>query len=327
MSEESSTSKRRIGGIFPKKTEKRDGEESAPEKKKKHKREPSVVSTKASRLEDREDLSEPDGASSPVVKPLKEKEKHKTSLRRFSFRKAKPLKKKKHLAEDTEGILLDDPAPNSNEGEQSAGQGKEEPVENDEEIVDQDGNEPADEDKESWVVLTADVPEDFIPKFPSETKEMESSILDTACPVEDDSPVKAIIPKPAGLPEHLKGQEKSIFPSTAILWGAFTHLKQLVIRNDKLADVDTVTSSSRYEIGLYVYDASLAKLVALWSFLLTPVTRASQTSKQILVYWVSSLIKKYPQCFKVYLKEKKQRREKAAPKEIAAPKQVKINED
>ena len=319
MSAESSTTKRRVSGIFQKKTEKRDGEESVPEKKKKHKREPSVVSTEAWRHENREDLSELDDANSSVVKPLNEKEKHKTSRLRFSFRKVKPLKKKKRLTKDTQGILPGDPAPDSNEGEQTAGQGTDEPDDNDEEIVNQDESEPAEEDEESWAVLTAEVvPQDFIPKFPSETKEMESSIPDTTCLVEDDSIAKPIIPKPAGPPEHLKGQEKSILPSAAILWGAFTHVKQLVLRNDKLADVDTVSSSSRYEVGLYVYDVSLAKLISLWSFLFTPVTRASQTSKQILVYWVSSLIKKYPHCFKVQLKKKKQRREKEAPKEIPA---------
>lgn len=313
---EISSPKRSFGGIFHKKTDKRDGEKSAPEKKekkekKKHKRQPSIASTKAWRLQNCEELSEADGAQiSSEVRAPNEKEKPTNLRRRLPFGKAKPTKKKENSTEDKQDIFLEDSASHSNEGVQSSDRKDEK------EIGQQKFNEyesgPVDEVGESWVVLTPTehvVSPDFTSKVFSETKETESSILEKTCPIEDNNTVKTIIPKPEGP----KNEAEKIAWSTAILWEAFTHLKQLVLNDEKLVHVDAESSSSHYEICLYAYDFSLAKLVALSSFLLT---RASETSKQILVYCISSLIRKYPQCFKVQLKKKKQRRNKEAPLEM-----------
>ena len=287
---ESYPRKRGHGGIFHKETDKKDDEKSVPEKKKKHKRQPSIASTKAWRLENCEELTEPDGAQmSSEVKALNEKEKPKKLRRRLPF------------------SALEDPASHFNEGEQSSERKDEEDI--GEQKVSQNDGRPEDEVEESWVVLTtADVVSQVsTSKVSSGTKETESSTPAETCPTQDD------IPKPKGSKD---GDEK-IVSSTAILWDAFTHLKQLVLNNEKLVHVDAESSSSHYEICLYAYDFSLTKLklIALWSFLLT---RASEASKKILVYCISSLIKKYPHCFKIQLKKKKRRRNKGTPKEIAS---------
>ncbi|KAL9972394.1 hypothetical protein ACROYT_G018681 [Oculina patagonica] len=316
MSAESSSPKRGFGGIFQKKTDKRDGEKSAPEKKekkekKKHKRQPSIASTKAWRHENCEERSEVDGAQmSSEVTAANEKEKPKNLRRRLPFGKAKPPKKKENSTEDKQDIPQEDSASNSHEGE------RKDEKEFGQQKVSEYESGPVDEVGESWVVLTPTdhvVSPDFTSKVFFETKETESSLPAETCPTEDDNSVKTIIPKPESPPEGPKGEK--IVSSTAILWEAFTHLKQLVLNDEKLVRVDTESSSSRYEICLYAYDFSLAKLVAVWSFLLT---RASEASKQILVYCISSLIRKYPQCFKVQLKKKKQRRNKDGPQEIAS---------
>ena len=305
---ESYPRKRGLGGIFHKETEKKDDEKSVPEKKKKHKRQHSIASTKAWRLENCEELTEPDGAQmSSEVKALNEKEKPKKLRRRLPF------------------SALEDPASHFNEGEQSSQRNDEEDI--GEQRVSQNDGRPEDEVEESWVVLTtADVVSQVsTSKVSSGTKETESSTPAETCPtqddkktdpgneVQDDSSVKTINPKPEGP----KDEDEKIVSSTAILWDAFTHLKQLVLNNEKLVHVDAESSSSHYEICLYAYDFSLAKLklIALWSFLLT---RVSEASKKILVYCISSLIKKYPHCFKIQLKKKKRRRNKGTPKEIAS---------
>ena len=163
---------------------------------------------------------------------------------------------------------------------------------------------PEDEVVESWVVQETES------STPAETcPTQDDKKTDPGNEVQDDSSVKTIIPKPEGP----KDEDEKIVSSTAILWDAFTHLKQLVLNNEKLVHVDAESSSSHYEICLYAYDFSLAKLklIALWSFLLT---RVSEASKKILVYCISSLIKKYPHCFKIQLKKKIQRRNKGTPK-------------
>ena len=167
---------------------------------------------------------------------------------------------------------------------------------------------PEDEVVESWVVQETES------STPAETcPTQDDKKTDHGNEVQDDSSVKTIIPKTEGP----KDKDEKIVSSTAILWDAFTHLKQLVLNNEKLVHVDAESSSSHYAICLYAYDFSLAKLklIALWSFLLT---RVSEASKKILVYCISSLIKKYPNCFKIQLKKKKRRRNKGTSKKIAS---------
>ncbi|KAL9981120.1 hypothetical protein ACROYT_G009784 [Oculina patagonica] len=305
MSAESSSPKRGFGGIFHKKTDKRDGKKSAQEKKekkekKKHKRQPSIASTKAWRLVNCGELSEVDGEKiSSEVRAPNEKEKPKNLRRRLPFGKAKPPKKNENSTEDKGDILLEDPASHSNEGEQSSERKDEKEI--GQQKVSEYESGPVDETGESWVVLTPTdhaVSPDFTSKVFFETKETESSIPAKTCPTEDDNSVKTIIPKPESPPEGPKGEK--IVSSTAILWEAFTHLKGLVLNNEKLVHVDTESSSSRYEICLYAYDFSLAKVVALWSFLLT---RASEASKQILVYCISPLIRKVSAVLQSSVKE------------------------
>ncbi|XP_068680189.1 uncharacterized protein [Montipora foliosa] len=69
-----------------------------------------------------------------------------------------------------------------------------------------------------------------------------------------------------------------------------------------------VSSLSQYKICVFVYDKlSLGKLIGWWS---SVADLASNTARGIKLYILSSLIKKYPQCFKAQLKEIKSRSQK-----------------
>lgn len=316
---ESSHSKRTLGGIFHKKSDKRDGGHSETEKKKKHKRQPSVASTKD--WQNGEECSEADGSHGTLqitsnVKAPNEKGKPKNLRRRFPFGKAKHHKKKEQSAtEDKYEIFLDEPAPHPNKGEQSNEQITDE-IEIRHRDVGQSGGSPEDgvEAESVCPELTTDgVPQDVTSNVSSETQETTPESLNPVqtCPAEEDT-----IPKP----ESPTDQEDKIVPaaSTAILWEVFMHLKELMVNNEKLQsvdEVDVISTTSQYEIYLYKYDFGLAKVLAFWSFLLS---RASETSRQILVYCICSLIKRYPHCFKIQLKAAKQQRIKEAANEVSA---------
>lgn len=293
-------------GLFHRKIDKKDSEESSVSEKtktRKHKREKSMASSEAWRLETPEEHSGPEAAVAEItsnVKAPKEKKKTKNLAHRLSFGKGK--KKKIRFTEEKENIYLEEPAPYSIEwelpGEDSIKEG----------IVQEMVNqiEGISEPEESWAgaVTTVDALEDT-------GSEIGSLIPVPAGPtVEDISSVKTTIQA------ELEGP-KEIVPSTGILGEAFTNLKQLVINNEKLLHVNP-SGSFQYVISLYASDFGLAKLIGFWSFLLN---RASEATRQVLVFFIISLIKRYPQCFKVHLqkvKELQRKKLEAAKQEMKA---------
>ena len=293
--------------LFHKKIETTEDGEKSPAsektKRRKHKREKSLASSEAWRPETPEEHSGAEAAAAEItsnVKAPKEKKKTKSLVHRLSFGKGK--KKKIRFTEEKENIYLEEPAPYSIEWELP----EEDSVK--EGIVQQMVNqiEGISEPEESWpaAVTTVAVPEDV-------GSEIESLIPVPACPaVEDIGSVKTTIQA------KLEGP-KEIVPSAGILGEAFTNLKQLVINNEKLLHVKP-SGSFQYVVSLYASDFGLAKLIGFWSFLLN---RASEATRQVLVYFITSLIKKYPQCFKVQLQQIKEHQRKkceAAKQEIKA---------
>jgi len=306
MSESPSTKR----GLFHRKIEKKHGEKSPTSektKRRKHKREKSMASSEAWRLETPEEHSEAEGATAEItsnVKAPKEKKKAKNLAHRLSFGKGK--KKKIRFTEEKENIYLEEPAPYSVEWELPDGDSVKEGIV--QQMVSQIEGISEPEVEESWpaAVTTIDVPEDV-------GSEIESLVPVPACPtVEDIRSVKTTIQA------ELEGP-KEIVPSTGILGEAFTNLKQLVINNENLLHVNP-SGSFQYVVSLYSSDFGLAKLIGFWSFLLN---RASEATRQVLVYFITSLIKKYPQCFKVHLKKIKEHQRK---KLEAAKQEIKVAE-
>lgn len=74
----------------------------------------------------------------------------------------------------------------------------------------------------------------------------------------------------------------------------------------------TISSNFQWEICLYVYDYSLRMLMGAWSFV---VSRASDVTEQLLLYFFSALVKRYPHSFKLQVKKKKRQRENALENE------------
>ena len=304
---ESASSKR---SLFPKKIVTKDDEKSpASEKTKrgKHKREKSMASAEALRLETPEDHSGAEGATAEITSNLKapkEKKKAKNLAHRLSFGKGKKTKKIR-FTEEKENIYLEEPAPYSIEWlELPEGESVKEGLV--QQMVSQIEGIPEPKVEESLpaAVTIIDVPEDI-------SSEIESLVPVPTCPtVEDISSVKTTIQA------ELEGP-KEILPSSGILGEAFTNLKQLVINNEKLLHVNP-SGSFQYVVSLYSSDFGLAKLIGFWSFLLN---RASEATRQVLVYLITSLIKRYPQCFKVQLKKIREHQRKkleAAKQEIKA---------
>ena len=292
-------------GIFSRKVENKDGEKSPVSEKtktRKHKREKSMASSETLRLETPEDHSEAEGATAEItsnVKAPKEKKKAKNLAHRLSFGKGK--KKKIRFTEEKENIYLEEPAPYSIEWELPEGDSVKEGLV--QQMVSQIEGipEPKAEEALPAAVTIIDVPEDI-----------ESLVPVPACPTVEDisSAVNTTIQV------ELEGP-KAIVPSTGILGEAFTNLKQLVINNEKLLHVNP-SGSFQYVVSLSASDFGLAKLIGFWSFLLN---RASEATRQVLVYFITSLIKRYPQCFKVQLKKIKEHQRKkleAAKQEMKA---------
>ena len=264
-----------------------------------------MASSEAWRLETPEEHSEAEGATAEItsnVKAPKEKKKTKNLAHRLSFGKGR--KKKIRFTEEKENIYLEEPAPYSVEWELPGGDSVKEGIV--QQMVSQIEGISEPEAEGSWpaAVTIIDVPEDV-------GSEIKSLVPVPACPtVEDISSVKTTIQT------GIEGT-KEIVPSTGILGEAFTNLKQLVINNEKLLHVNP-SGSFQYVVNLYSSDFGLAKLIGFWSFLLN---RASEATRQVLVYFITSLIKRYPQCFKVHLqkvKEHQRRKLAAAEQEIKA---------
>lgn len=282
----------KLGEFSQKKSNKTRGENPAAAKKKKHRRQRPVSSTKDWSFDDYETkldgnrLTEVDGKQIPSNGRLsnREKEKPKSMMRRrLSFRKPKSLKMKKlnpavDAAEPNEGAK-----PNELTGET-----EKEMTEMEDEKNIQSGRSE-DEEEELFSMLTAEVvPQELV----SEIHERAGILSPESCP--DADTLTTMILNPEG---HNGHEEPS-------------GLDELVL-NEKQAHAYAFFTSSQSKICLYVYDFSLGKLIGLWSFV---VNRTCETTKQLLLYFISSLVKRYPHCFKVHMKKGKRRSKKAHKK-------------
>ena len=104
-----------------------------------------------------------------------------------------------------------------------------------------------------------------------------------------------------------------LIPWSPIFSKIFLPLKELVLNGDK---------RQAYNICFTTADIGMAKLLGFCSFL---ANQASETSRQVLLYFITSLIKKYPHCFKVQIKQTKCYRKKTAPKKLQKSNEMKEN--
>ena len=138
-------------------------------------------------------------------------------------------------------------------------------------------------------------PQDLIPDVASETQKNAGISTPDTCP--DENP--AIVPNPE---EEPSGFEDKISP-----------LKELMFNEERASQVDAITSKFHCEVCLYIYDFSIGSLIGVWSFV---VGLARDAMKQVLLYFILSLIKQYPHCFKVQVKKGKRRSQTAKLKKV-----------
>ena len=296
-----SGSSRMFGGIFHKKSsEKRNGENPAAEKKKKHKRHPSVRLEKDWKPQyngesefGRNRLTEADGKrNSSDTRGVNQKKKPKNIRRKLPFGKPKPPEKPEmNSAEDGRGVFQKGPTPlESKELSKSTEDRSEAKIEiaewkgkGDEKNIQNARSE--DEIKEALPVMFAEfVPQDLIPSVASECQESGGIQSPDTCPDEN----AVIIPNPEG-----HNDQDEMGPSKEI------------VCDEKRARVTEIFSN-------FQRNFSLGNLLGLWRFV---VCCASDATKQLLFYFIYALIKRYPQCFKAQVKKGK-RRSRNAQKEV-----------
>ena len=314
-----SNSSRNLVGLFQKKSEKRKEDNPNIDKKKKHKRRYSVRLIKAWKFDKVESEIDPsrtgtegNGARNTVdTKASFEKEKPKNTRRRLSFGKPRALGQKKlNSSQDTTEVVQDEEAPlqstsanevwKSNEHQSDSEQIEIRELEDDgeEELSCQGDTVSEDEVKEVLLEMAAEIgvsPQDLIPDVASETQKNAGISTPNTCP--DENP--AIVPNPE---EEPSGFEDKISP-----------LKELMFNEERASQVDAICSKFHCEVCLYVYDFSIGSLIGVWSFV---VGLARDAMKQVLLYFILSLIKQYPHCFKVQVKKGKRRSQTAKLKKV-----------
>ena len=314
-----SNSSRNLVGLFQKKSEKRKEDDPNVDKKKKHKRRYSVRLIKAWKFDKVESEIDPsrtgtesNGARNTVdTKASYEKEKPKNTRRRLSFGKPRALgQKKMNSSQDTTEVVQDEEAPlqstpanevwKSNEHQSDSEQIEIRELEDDgeEELSCQGDTVSEDEVKEVLLEMAAEIgvsPQDLIPDVASETQKNAGISTPDTCP--DENP--AIVPNPE---EEPSGFEDKISP-----------LKELIFNEERASQVDAITSKFHCEVCLYIYDFSIGSLIGVWSFV---VGLARDAMKQVLLYFILSLIKQYPHCFKVQVKKGKRRSQTAKLKKV-----------
>ena len=133
------------------------------------------------------------------------------------------------------------------------------------------------EDKETLLSQIAEaIPADQVSEIASKIEEGANMLSHETC--SDESPLKIQIPNPEG--------QVSVDKKTSLIPIA-------------------ISSNFQWEICLYVYDYSLRMLMGMWSYVFS---RASDATKQLFLYFISALVKRYPHCFKLQVKKKKRRR-------------------
>ena len=301
---EISSAKRGLAGIFHKKSDKKDDENAKPEKKKLkkgHKRQRSIASTEDWPIQSSSESSD------ERTQTTDEKEKSKSRFRhRLSFRRSKSQRKKKHSAEkEKRDILPIEPALYSNTAVEQPNEFKLDVGE----IIQQQLRPDVGVEEIVTAMGENIATPDLTTNVSTEIQEIQGSIADQTGP-DVDTLMETIKRE-----ESFKNLEEKILPSTAISLEGLAILKELALNSEKLLLIDAISSLFQYEMSLCAYGFGLVKLNVLWSSLLSRAKRAKEASRQVLVYLISPLIKKYPHCFKVV---KKRRRIKQAQKKIEA---------
>ena len=284
----------KFGGVLKKKRDQRKADDPATTKKKKHRRLPSVRFPKDWKFHNykaddgnrpgTETADESDGI--PPVAPI-EIEKPRKTRRRLPFGKSKAIEKPGvHSAAQCFLPEGSNATPKSNKVTFET-------------AIDftgcsKDGNElivesvrSVEEEKEAFLVLLKDaVPKDVISDVTTNIQEPAGMFSQETFP--DVNSLVVTIPNPEEYSDLVA--EKT----SPIMGLAFNSLNR--------ARVAAFSSFSHFEICLSVRDFSPAKLIRLWSFI---VSKASDAFRQLLLYFVSSLIKRYPQCFNIQVKKRK----------------------
>lgn len=287
----------KFGGIFQKKGDQRKVDNPATTKKKKHRRLPSVRLPKDWKFHNykaddgNRPSTEPDEADGlqPALKavaPIEIEKPRKTRLR-LPFGKSKAIEKPGlHSAAQCFLPEGSDAAPKPNKVQFETAIDIIGCSENgNEQIVESVRSE--EEEKEAFLVLLADaVPKELVSDVTSNIQEPAGMFSQETLP--DVNSLVVTIPNPEGYSD-LAAEKTS-----PIMGLPFNSLNR--------ARVAAISSISQFEIRLSARDFSLAKLIGLWSFI---VSQASNGFRQLLLYFVSSLIKRYPQCFNLQVTKRK----------------------
>ena len=273
----------KFSGIFQKKSEEEKVDNAAATKKKKHKKQPSVTLETDFSPEIEADWKQ--GALDVMIPS--EKEKPRSIRRRLPF--GKPQIRKKHkLKPGAKGKAQEETAMDFD----AELKGSTVKFEMEEHTIESSSEG---ESKEVLIIQIAEaIPAEPVSEIASKIEESGTMLSHET--YSDESPLKIQIPNPEG---YVAFEEKiSLSPMTEIV--------------DRARDI-AISSNFKFQWGicLYVCVYSLHMLVDLWSVFFT---RASDATKQLLLYFISSLIKRYPQCFKQLAKteRKKKRRSKNA---------------
>lgn len=311
-----SNSSRNLVGLFQKKSEKRKEDNPNVDKKKKHKRRYSVRLIKAWKFDKVESEIDPSrtgtegnaGRNTVDTKASYEKEKPKNTRRRLPFGKPRALGQKElSSSEDTTEVVQDEEAPlqsmptnelwKSNEHQSDSEQIEIRELEDDgEEELSCQGDTvpeipPEVEVKEVLLEMAAEIgvsPQDLIPDVASEMQKNAGISTPDTCLDEN--------------PAIISNIEDKLSP-----------LKELMFNEEQASQVDAISSKFHCEVCLYVYDFSIGSLIGVWSFI---VGLARHAMKQVLLYFILSLIKQYPHCFKVQVKKGKRRSQTAKLKKV-----------
>lgn len=311
-----SNSSRNLVGLFQKKSKKRKEDNPNVDKKKKHKRRYSVRLIKAWKFDKVESEIDPSrtgtegnaGRNTVDTKASYEKEKPKNTRRRLPFGKPRALGQKElSSSEDTTEVVQDEEAPlqsmptnelwKLNEHQSDSEQIEIRELEDDgEEELSCQGDTvpeipPEVEVKEVLLEMAAEIgvsPQDLIPDVASEMQKNAGISTPDTCLDEN--------------PAIISNIEDKLSP-----------LKELMFNEEQASQVDAISSKFHCEVCLYVYDFSIGSLIGVWSFV---VGLARHAMKQVLLYFILSLIKQYPHCFKVQVKKGKRRSQTAKLKKV-----------
>lgn len=270
----------RFSGIFLKKSEEEKVHNAAATKKKTHKKQPSVTLEKDFSPKTEADWKQ--GALDVMIPS--EKEKPRSIRRRLAFGKPKSHKKHK-LKPGTEGEVQEKTAMDFDV------ELKENTVKfvMDEHTI-QSSSEG--EEKEILIIQIAEaIPAEPFSEIASKIEESASMLSHET--YSDESPLKIQIPDPEGY----VAIEENI---------SLSSMKELAIRARHAA----ISSNFKFQWGicLYVCVYSLHMLMDLWSVFFS---RASEATKQLLLHFISSLIKRYPHCFEQLVKKERKKKKRS----------------